>query len=173
MTQTTRNYGKVLYDLGVSKEAVEEAKEIFQTSPELLLALVNPVVQVKSKKNIIDKVFTQNEKFSGTFVNFLKQVCENHRMADIVDILDSYMIFYHEANGIVVAKFYYVTMPDEKQIANIKKYLCREYKAKAAEIIFEKDETLKGGFLINVNNTEFDYSMKGRLNHLKQKLTWR
>lgn len=113
------------------------------------------------------------EIFLQIFVNFLKQVCENHRMNDIMDILDSYTVFYNEDNGIVVAKFYYVTMPDERQITNMKKYLCREFRAKEAEIVFEKDESLKGGFLINVDNTEFDYSMKGRLNHLKQKLTWR
>ena len=173
MTQTTRNYAKVLYDLKVPKEAVEQAKDIFGKSPELRETLVNPVVPVKSKKNIIDKIFRQDGDFPQIFVNFLKQLCENHRMNDIMDILDSYTVFYNEDNGIVVAKFYYVTMPDERQITNMKKYLCREFRAKEAEIVFEKDESLKGGFLINVDNTEFDYSMKGRLNHLKQKLTWR
>lgn len=172
MTQTTRNYGRVLYDLGVSKEVVEEAKDIFKSSDALFDALVSPVVPVKSKLNIIDKVF-RNEKFPKVFVNFLKQVCENHRMKDVRDILDSYSLYYNEANGIVVARFYYVTMPDEEQITGIKKYICKKYHAEKAEIIFEKDLSLLGGFLINVNNTEFDYSMRGRLNQLKQKLTWR
>lgn len=172
MTQTTRNYGRVLYDLGVPKEAVAKVREIVDGCEELAEALSSPAVPVKSKLNIIDKVF-QGEDIPKIFVNFLKQVCENHRMKDILDILDSYTVFYNEDNGIVAAEFYYVTMPDERQTANIKKYLCREYHAKEAEIIFKKDESLKGGFLINVNNTEFDYSMRGRLNHLKQKLTWR
>lgn len=172
MTQTTRNYGRVLYELGVQKEAVAKTREIFESSPELREALSSPAVPVKSKLNIIDKIFP-GEEIPKIFVNFLKQVCENHRMKDILDIFHSYTEFYNEDNGIVVAEFYYVTMPDERQTENIKKYLCREYHAKEAEIIFQKDETLKGGFLINVNNTEFDYSMRGRLNHLKQKLTWR
>lgn len=64
-------------------------------------------------------------------------------------------------------------MPDDAQIEKIKAYLCKKYHAKEAEIIFEKDSSLIGGFLINVNNTEFDYSMRGRLTQLKQKLTWR
>jgi F-type H+-transporting ATPase subunit delta len=172
MTQTTRNYGRVLYDLGVSKETVDEAKELFSGSAELLSALTSPVVPVQSKLNIIDKVFSGDE-FSKVFVNFLKQVCKNHRMKDIVDILESFDTYYNGENGIVVADFYYVTMPDEKQIENIKKYLCREYHAKKAEITFIKEPALIGGFLINVNNTEFDYSMRGRLKQLKEKLTWR
>ena len=93
MTQTTRNYAKVLYDLKVPKEAVEQAKDIFGKSPELRETLVNPVVPVKSKKNIIDKIFRQDGDFPQIFVNFLKQVCENHRMNDIMDILDSYTVF--------------------------------------------------------------------------------
>lgn len=172
MTQATRNYGKVLYSLGVSREVVSDALDIFKGSPELLETLTSPVIPVKNKFNIIDKIF-KGETFPTVFKNFLKQVCENHRMKDIVDILDSYSSFYNEENGIVVAKFYYVTMPDENQIANIKKYLCKQYKTADAQIIFEQDTTLISGFLINVNNTEFDYSMKGRLKTLKQKLTWR
>ncbi len=172
MTQTTRNYGKVLYDLGVSREAVAEAREIFAGSAKLMDALTSPVVSVQSKLNIIGKIFKES-RFSKVFVNFLKQVCKNHRMEDIVDILDSFDIYYNEENGIVTATFYYVTMPDEKQILKIKKYLCREYQAKEAKIQFIKDTSLIGGFLINVNNTEFDYSMRGRLMQLKQKLTWR
>ncbi|MDY5577799.1 MAG: ATP synthase F1 subunit delta [Lachnospiraceae bacterium] len=170
MTQTTKNYGRVLYNLGVEREVIQDALEIFQSSEELRKVLTSPVVQVKSKLNIIDKLF---KGFPKIFVNFLKQVCENHRMADIVDILESYKLCYNEENGIVVARFYYVTMPDDAQIEKIKAYLCKKYHAKEAEIIFEKDSSLIGGFLINVNNTEFDYSMRGRLTQLKQKLTWR
>lgn len=172
MTQTSRIYGQVLFELGVEKSTVDDAKKIFAGSKELFDALTSPVVPLKNKLNIIDKVFG-GAGFATIFVDFLKQVCENHRMQNIMDILESYNIYYNEANGIVVAKFYYVTMPDEEQIAGIKKYICRQYHAKTAEIVFEKDASLLGGFLINVNNTEFDYSMRGRLTHLKQKLTWR
>lgn len=172
MNQIARNYAAVLYGLDVPQEPVKEALAIFRESGELLKALDSPVVQMGSKMRIIEKIF-KGDRFPKVFVNFLKRVCENHRIKDIIDILEGYRLFYNEENGIVVAKFYYVTMPDEKQITNIKKYLCREYHAKDAEIIFEKDESLMGGFLLDVNNTEFDYSMRGRLNHLKQKLTWR
>lgn len=172
MTQTTRIYGKVLYDLGVSAETVEDARKIFAESDELYEALTSPVVPLKNKRNIIDKVF-RNAGFPVVFVNFLKRVCENHRMNQIREILESYDICRKEAEHIVVAKFYYVTMPEKEQIAEIEKYICKKYHAKKAEIIFEKDASLIGGFLINVNNTEYDYSMRGRLKQLKQKLTWR
>lgn len=172
MTQTTRNYGRVLYELGVPKEAVAEALNLFRNEKELKKVLESPVVQVRSKLHIIDQIF-KTDMFPKVFVNFLKKVCENHRMQDIEEIFESYTIFYNKAHGIIVAQFYYVTMPDDAQIEKMKQYLCRKYQARDAQIRLIKDESLIGGFRINVDNTEYDYSMKGRLDHLKQKLTWR
>ena len=37
----------------------------------------------------------------------------------------------------------------------------------------QEDPTLLGGFIINANGEELDYSMRGRLKQLQQKLTWR
>lgn len=58
MTQTTRNYAKVLYDLKVPKEAVEQAKDIFGKSPELRETLVNPVVPGKRNKSRVTGSFS-------------------------------------------------------------------------------------------------------------------
>lgn len=104
---------------------------------------------------------------------FLKQLCENHQTKEIVDILENYSQNSKKDYHVVTARFFYVHMPDEEQIEKIKKILCKKYNADDAKIIFEKDEALIGGFIINVDNVEFDYSIKGRLDKLKQKLTWR
>ena len=52
-------YAKVLNELGISKEAVLEAEDIFEKSQELKAALVNPVVTKETKHNIIDKIFPE------------------------------------------------------------------------------------------------------------------
>lgn len=172
MIQTTKNYAKVLFDLGVAREPVQKALEIFKGSDDLIKTLDCPVVSMEKKLVVIDKIFPI-EEFSKVFIHFLKQVCKNYKINNIVDILTEFDRLYQEDKGIIVATFYYVSMPDEQQIEEIKNYLCRRYQAKRAEMIFEKDETLIGGFLIRVKNTEFDYSMRARLKRLKQKLTWR
>ena len=56
-------YAKVLNELGISKEAVLEAGNIFEKSQELKAALVNPVITKETKHNIIDKVFSSDTLF--------------------------------------------------------------------------------------------------------------
>ena len=36
-----------------------------------------------------------------------------------------------------------------------------------------EDTSLLGGFILHVENDEYDWSLKGRLTRLEQKLTWR
>ena len=45
-------YAKVLNELGISKEAVLEAGNIFEKSQELKAALVNPVITKETKHNL-------------------------------------------------------------------------------------------------------------------------
>lgn len=37
----------------------------------------------------------------------------------------------------------------------------------------KEDKSLVGGFILRVEDQEFDYSLKGRINALQQKLIWR
>ena len=67
--------------------------------------------------------------------------------------------------------------PDEKQLASIKSFLEDKYKS-AIILSFEKDESVKDGFRIEVGKATYnwnldaiyDWSLQGRLNQLKKKL---
>lgn len=66
MTETSINYAKALYELSVPEEAVLETEKIFRGTPQLKGALENPLVSLKEKEHVIDRVFPQEMK------NFLK-----------------------------------------------------------------------------------------------------
>ena len=110
-------YAKVLNELGISKEAVLEAENIFGKSQELKAALVNPVITKETKHNIIDKVFSEEMR------TFLKVVCDHEKMTI------------------------------------------------AEQIFAAEDKALIGGFILQVDGKEYDYSVQGRLNRLQRKLT--
>ena len=44
MKQTAINYGKVLFELGISEDAVETAKQLYLQSEELRKVLNSPIV---------------------------------------------------------------------------------------------------------------------------------
>ena len=79
----------VLYDLHVPQEPVKEAIEIFRESDELAKALDSSSIPAEKKENIIEKIF-QEDKFPKIFTGFLKQLCENHRTKEVVNILENY-----------------------------------------------------------------------------------
>ena len=70
MTETSINYAKALYELSVPEEAVLETEKIFRSTSQLKGTLENPLVSLKEKEHVIDRVFPQEMK------NFLKVTCK-------------------------------------------------------------------------------------------------
>lgn len=167
MTQTANNYGVVLYDLGVDKEIVEETKRIFSLTPELPKVLNSPVVSLKEKHTLIEKVFPEEIR------NFLKVLCNYRSVDQIADIFAAYEEYFDEQNDILRATLFYVTAPTEKQLNQMQDYLGKKYGKKNVQINLVEQPDLIGGFMIRVKDQEEDWSMKGRLNRLQQKLIWR
>ena len=67
----------------------------------------------------------------------------------------------------------YVTAPKDAQLDGIRAFLCREFGAQKAEIEMIEDKSLIGGFILQADGREFDWSMRGRYRMLQQKLTRR
>ena len=97
-------YAKVLNELGLSKEAVLEAGNIFEKSQELKAALVNPVITKETKRNIIDKVFSEEMR------TFLKVVCGN-----TIPLREVVIMFYicNEALSLLENAAVFVPIPDK------------------------------------------------------------
>ena len=75
MTETARTYAIVLYELGIPEDMVREAVKLLKENPELPEVLNSPVVPLKSKHAVIEKVFREPE-FSALMVRFLKKACD-------------------------------------------------------------------------------------------------
>ena len=146
MTQTANNYATVLLELGVTREAVDETKEILSLTQDLPKSLKSPVVSKQDKHKLIDRIFPESMK------NFLVEA---------------------EKNGILQAKLEYVLEPTEDEVAQMKAYLAKKYQKDKVALALEKKPELIGGFVLRVGDIEEDYSMKGRLNRLERRLAWR
>ena len=81
---SAKQYARVLYELGISKEAVGETEKLFEEVPVLEETFASPVVPMREKLSSIDKIFPEEIK------NFLKVVCRNQRMSEISQILFAY-----------------------------------------------------------------------------------
>ena len=164
MTQAAINYGQVLYECSVPKTVVEETALVLKTVPELKHALSSPVIKKSAKHRIIDRIF--NEKIRV----FLKVLVDRRDM-DLVDpIFEAWHSFICEKEGILMASLSYVTEPDEEQLKEIKAMLCKKYDKKDVQFRLIEDKSLIGGFILRVGDIETDWSLKGRLKQLEEKI---
>ena len=167
MTETTNNYAEVLYELGISEEAVRDTKEIFKSVPKVKELLESPVVPFSQKERVISRIFP------GEIQNFLKVVCRHHKIDKIEEIIEVYKSYSLKKKNILKAVLYYVTEPGEEQKAGIRKFLAGEFSADEVQLILIEKKDLIGGFVLQAGGREFDWSLLGRYRNLKQKLTRR
>ena len=164
MTQAAINYGQVLFEMSVPQTAIEEAALVLKVVPELKHALSSPVIPKSSKHRVIDRVFPQEMK------TFLKVLVERRDIDLVNDIFKAWRSRVSEEEGILDASLYYVSKPDEEQIREIKAMLCRKYDKKDVRLRLIEDASLIGGFILRVGDVETDWSLKGRLRQLEQKI---
>ena len=128
---------------------------------------VNPTIPAQKKERVIDKVFPQEMR------NFLKVACKYERMDLIPEIFAAYDRYCDEQDQILSAVLTCVELPSDEQLKNMEAFLCKKYEANRAEIEVQTDSALLGGFILRMGSDEYDWSLKGRLERLGQKLTWR
>lgn len=84
-------------------------------------------------------------------------------MTDDPEMLD-------EVKDHLEATLLYVTKPDEKRLSGIEEFIRKKYGVSEVEIRLKEDRSLKGGFILRVENEEYDWSNSGRLRQLKSLL---
>lgn len=165
MTEQARTYGKVLYELQLPENMVQETGRIFKENPRLITLLNDPTIQIEKKKAIIGKIWKKPD-FSPLMASFLKKACEAGCIGEIEDILDIRDQCLLDASGILKAKLFYVTKPDEEQEKDIRAFLCKEFHKKEVLLSMEADQDLLGGFVLKAGDVEYDYSLKAQLKQL-------
>ena len=147
MTETARTYAIVLYELGIPEDMVREAVKLLKENPELPEVLNSPVVPLKSKHAVIEKVFREPE-FSVLIVRFLKKACDAGCIGQTEEIAAARDAYARKASGVMDAELHYVTMPGAAQITGMKQFLCRKYKKKDVNIRLVNQPDLVGGFVL-------------------------
>ena len=66
-----------------------------------------------------------------------------------------------------IAIIYSSTSPSEKQKEGFKKFLLEKYRDDY-EVLFEKDETIKNGFILKVGSEVYDWTVEGKFAQLKE-----
>lgn len=157
-------YAKVLLQEDVPFESARSMHRIFQTNDRLVEVLESPIVDVQAKYNIIDKVFDK------PVCNFLKVTVNNGMIYDIRAIYNAYKEMYFKSRNIILAKVRAAGYMTDEQIENLRKFIIEKFGYDSVEFEIEHDSSLIGGFVLKVDDFEYDHSVSGMLKQLKSNI---
>jgi len=151
---------KVISDL-TNIEAALESKDLVQ-------ALSNPLLSVEGKKGIIKSVF--QGKIDGKSVNFLLVLCDRGRIDCLASIASlALQMAYKEASVEVATVISTSEMSESQQEALVTK-LKSMANVKEIKLDITLDESLIGGFTVQIGSRIIDTSIQGQLRKLASHL---
>ncbi|MCH5315648.1 MAG: F0F1 ATP synthase subunit alpha [Eubacterium sp.] len=157
-------YIDALLSSQASVSGLEEALRLVKSSDELAQILDNPNVSNQDKRKVIDELFAPSVQ------SFIAELAQECNVSSLQDIIKNYISELNKKSNIAEAIVYCVNPPDDKQLDGIKKFVCKEEKAEDAKIEIVKDDSLIGGFIISVGSKEYDFSLKSKLESIKNQV---
>ena len=165
MTQAAIDYATSLRKTETPKELLQQVKDVLEAVPQVRSEFEDPTVSIEKKHLVIDRIFPKEIR------DFLKILCDN---MDFV-LFDEICTAYDELGRKPEAKenqaqLIYVTAPTDEQLEGIKAFLVKEFHNPDMELILKEDKSIKSGFVLRVGTREFDWSEKGRIEQLENKI---
>lgn len=166
-------YAKAFYEIAEEKKVLEKISgdirlihNTLRDSKELRAVLQNPIISEEKKHSIIKELFT--EKIDSSTQGFLDFVINKNREELLFGITKRFLELFDEHAGIVNADVTSAIELDERQKINIKKKL-EDYTDKQVRLSFSLDKNLIGGFIVKIQDTVVDASIRHQLQLLKSK----
>jgi F-type H+-transporting ATPase subunit delta len=164
-------YAKALIDLaneqGVVKEVNEDMsffEQICKENDNFVAVMANPIVRHDKKLNILKKIFENNvNKVTFTIFDVLTK---KNREKLIYPIAKEFQKLYNLQTGVEV-----ISVTSAVELTNDQKEQFKKIVAEVTkrDIILNEniDESLIGGYVLRVGDTQIDTSVKKKLNELK------
>lgn len=164
MTQTELNYAKVLYELSIPEDEVRQSMTICREVPQLVSVLADPTVAKEHKHVLIERIFPERMH------SFLKKASDMGRAENLQGIFEAWETYVRERRNQLKSVLLYVTPPTQEQQEGFVRFLKTKYGCSDAGLTLVQDKSLLGGFILRIGSTEYDYSLRGRLNGLRRQM---
>lgn len=164
-------YAKALIDLANEQGVVNEVntdmaffEEVCEQNDEFTAVMASPIVRHEKKFGILRKIF-ENRVNKVTYSIFNVLTTKNRENL-ILPIAQEFQKIFNDQNGIQKVQVSSAEKLNEKQLSDLNKIV--ESAVKKKVILEERiDESLIGGYVLRVGDTQIDTSVKKKLNDLK------
>lgn len=172
----TNRYAKALLDLAVNENRLDELgndlefiQQNIVTVREISLLLKSPIIKIEKKRDVFTKLF--KNKISDTALNFCDLVIRRQRGDLLINIIKKFFDLKDEYLNIKNITVKSAVELDNFQINELKSIL-EQYLGKKVILRLLVDKSLIGGFIVQVDDTVIDASLKHQLDLLRKKFLY-
>lgn len=166
-------YARALFESAEEKNQLDdirkdmvEIQKVCQI-PEFKVLLVSPVIKPSQKLKMMEQVFSG--KVVELTLSLLKLVVRNGREEYIPGIARYFTDLYKQHKGIVSAIFTSAT-PVSKELRNRVEKVVHDALNTQVELVAEDNKELIGGFIIRIEDQQYDASVAQSLKKMKTQL---
>lgn len=167
-------YAKALFSAAVERKALDVVKrdvdlllQLLQTQPRLKEILASPVVKTSEKRTLTDGSF--GKLFDELTLDFLHLLLKNNREVYLTEMCLNFQGLYSRLTGVKVARLTTAVHLDDIQLQWFNELIQTNFGGKA-EITAKIDEKLLGGFVLKVDDLQYDASVATQLKKLRREL---
>ena len=166
-------YAKALFSLAKEKNKLSKIKEdmaqivaVCDQDEVFNRFLGNPVLPFSKKNKIFDAIFKQADKMT---LDFIHLVTKKRREAFLKQMALDFLDFYKEEKGIKTIHFTSVSKIDDKVRKEISDIIKNSFNAET-ELIENTDDKLVGGFVMRIDDLQYDASVSKQLEYIKREI---
>jgi F-type H+-transporting ATPase subunit delta len=170
----SKRYAKALIGSAVDSNLLEETysemnslKSILTNSNQLSEYLLNPTISKDDKGNFIIKIVGDDHP---NLINLVNLLTANNRLNELENIADSFNELYAKRKGIIEASITSAVPISNDLETEIVKYL-KSIKKGQINLTKKIDKSIIAGFVLDLDDTQFDASARKKLNKMQKQLT--
>ncbi len=167
-------YAKALLLIATEDNLLEKVKndmqfinEVIATVPEFNSIFNSPVVKPSEKQKIFKNTFSSS--LSTLSINFVDMLIKHRRENRLHDVIRNFFDLYKTQKGIVTASLTTPIAIDENTTNKISQLLKSKYN-KIIELTSTVDASIIGGFVLQIEDMQYDASIQTRLKKVRNEL---
>jgi F-type H+-transporting ATPase subunit delta len=170
-----KRYASSLLGLAIEQDKLERILSdmqyigrIIDESNELGTVLKSPIIKEYQKNNVMKALFGDSTDILTQ--KFIELLIKNNREAYLDEIIKSFAALYNIKKNIKTA-FVTTSKPlNEENLAKLKE-ITQLIKADSVNIVQKIDESIIGGFKLNIDDYQIDATVQTKLNELERKFS--
>lgn len=169
--RAAKRYAQAILDLAKDQKSMDTLLEQTQAiqkaidnNSDLRSVLNSPIIQNEVKLSIVQDIF---KLFDPMLIKLFETLAENERFDHLKWICQSYASMYNKYHNIQEAHVTSAIELDSKSLKVLQNQI-KKLTGDEAKITTEVNEELLGGFILKLNDLQYDASISGQLNKIKR-----